>query len=170
MAKAHALALSGVDLRTQRLMIAARAVLCAAMQPSTQMSVPEIARASGLEMAVVEEILTAPEWRDLFETQLCDLVRLSLGKALRVANEAMDDEKVAVRLDAVSKVTTMYRTLGQAEPKHKGKQGQANVEDLLKQLGEMNALHRGKVQVVVSPPCPSPEAPPSPSSEPSMTT
>lgn len=138
---------------------AARVLVAASIDPKVRLSVPDLAKATGLSEDAVAELLRSDTYKELLIGTCKQRIAGVLGKSINVLDRAIgnEDAKMDTRLEAIRCATTMYRTLNQVNEGHTQAQSLAAVDQLMKHMDAvaMNRLNGN----ALTPPLPSDPAP-----------
>ena len=129
----------GLPDRQRNLVTAARCVVAAATDSETPFSIEGIAKRTGLSQAVVRQVLSSEEFRELVETTAMQRCSAALAKGIGVAEGIMihsDDPKH--QLAAFRTLIGVYKTLVEVTPQHESLAGEQAIMSMLQELERPN--------------------------------
>jgi len=120
---------------------AVRAIVAASANPEVHLSVPGLAKATGLTEDVVHELLTSDTYKEMLlgtcKQRCAALLNRGISRMEDIVNTSQDAEIV---LKAISTATSLYNTLNKTAG-HVQLQSRKDGEELIKML-ELTAMNR----------------------------
>lgn len=129
-------------------LLAVRAIVVAASDPKVKLTVNDLARATGLTPEVIYEMLRTKEYRELLQDTCKQRVATLIQKSITVLEDLLGSENDKTKMDAVSKITSLYTALNK-DAGHQAAAGEKAAEDLLQYL---DSLRRCETTTVATQP------------------
>lgn len=137
--------------RNANLVLVTRALVAAAANPGTTLTVPELARASNLSEATVTRILGSPEARELLLGACTEQIQLVIPKAIRALAGVLDDPGVpaSVKIQASKVAFEGYKMLAEGAKKSVEAQSAEASMKFLSNLAQVAQRRRVTVEQVL---------------------